>query len=194
MKRILLWAVAALLSGCVVGQHIDLDYQPQSQAAARRLNAVGLQVSDERPYVRNGDKSPWYIGHYRGRMGKTWDVSTQNKAALADLMRTDLQQELDSLGYARATPSAPRSLGVQILDWNFDSYVNSKVWYDLKLTVRDARGKVLAQSEIHAQQEIRGHLLTGAKGVMEKGVPRIYGEVIRAAVRDNPAISAALKG
>jgi len=48
-------------------------------------------------------------------------------APLADLMKADLQKELDNLGYTRASSLAPRTLSVEITDWNFDSYINAKV-------------------------------------------------------------------
>jgi len=60
------------------------------------------------------------------------------------------------------------------------------------VTVRNANGEILAESEIKEQRVVDGSFWTGAKGAMEKGVPSNYDDVIRAVVRDNPKITAAL--
>jgi hypothetical protein len=195
-RSVTLLCAALLLSACVAGQHIDLRYQPQGQAVSTRLNAVALQVSDQRSYVTNGDKKPWYIGHYRAGFGNTFDVSTRDKLALAEELRADLQKELDGLGYGYLQPGqgkAPRTLEVEIRDWNFDAAINTRVWYELRATVRDAAGKVLAQDQIKKEEVVKGHFLTGAKSSMEKNLPLIYGKVLQELVRDNPKISAALR-
>jgi len=195
-RSVTLLCAVLSLSACVAGQHIDLRYQPQGQAANARLNAVALRVSDQRSYVTDGDKKPWYIGHYRAGFGNTFDVSTRGKVALAEQLRADLQKELDGLGYGYLEPGqgqAPRTLEVEIRDWNFDAAINTRVWYELKATVRDAAGKVVAQDQIRNQEVVKGNLLTGAKSAMEKNLPLIYGKVVQELVRDNPRISTALR-
>jgi hypothetical protein len=179
------------LSACVAGQSIKLAYAPPAPTAASNSSAVTVLVVDQRNYVTSGDKKPFYLGHYRGGFGNTFDVTNYQKVPLADQMKSDLGGELSSLGFASA--AGGKQLKVIITEWNFDTMVNGKVWYAVTVSVADASGTVLAQSTVKDQKTVDGNLLTGAKGAMEDEVPQIYAQMIRATVRENPSILAALK-
>ena len=54
------------LTGCGAGQSLQTTYeQPAPAAAAPRGSAVLVAVTDDRPYVKNGDKLPYHLGKYR---------------------------------------------------------------------------------------------------------------------------------
>jgi hypothetical protein len=87
--------------------------------------AVAVNVHDERPYVKSGDKAPYFIGKYRGGFGNPWDVTTQDKQPLAGLLQRDLATELQALGQRVVAPAeAARMLDVAIMDWNFDGMMD----------------------------------------------------------------------
>ena len=185
--------VAFLLSGCVAGQHIKIGGVPEQQTKTSSGVVVELNVSDVRPFVTSGDKDPSYIGHYRAGFGNTWDVTTYQKQALADIMTKDLIAELRSLGYQVGSEQFDKKLIVKINDWNFDTYVNGKLWWDIDVIVTNVSGKVLTRQSLKDTKVIQGSFWVGPKYAFEKSVPQYYLEVIKKIVRDSPDVMAALK-
>jgi hypothetical protein len=192
MKNFLLVFVVAL-TGCVAGQNINLQYDPTPKQGAALHQTVAVTVEDKRSYVTDGDKQPWYIGHYRAGFGNTWDVTTRDKVPFATQVKADLQKELTSLGFTEGSDSHAKRVTVVIKDWNFDAMVNGKLWYDLEITVRSSDGAVLATSDVKDERVIKGSIWTGAKGAMTEEVPVMYGEVLQSLIRNNAPIMEALR-
>ena len=187
-----LLASATLLGGCVVGQSLPANYEAGPAVAAKAV-AVTATVHDERPYVKSGDKPPYFIGKYRAGFGNPWDVTTQDKQPLASLLQRDLAKELQALGYAVAVPGgAARTLDVAIRDWNFDAYINGKFWYVLDIRVFGRDGQELVKTTVEEAQHIEGSFWTGAKGAFEEKMPELYAGAVRKLVRENATVSAAL--
>jgi hypothetical protein len=185
-------ASATILGGCVVGQSLPAGYEA-GPAAATTGTSVAVAVHDERPYVKGGDKPPYFIGKYRGGFGNPWDVTTEGKQPLADLLQRDLAKDVQALGYAVVAPAgAARTLDVAIRDWNFDGMMNGKFWYVLDVRVLDAGGQQLAQSKVEHTEFIEGSIWTGAKAGFEAKMPELYAGAIRKIARENPDVSAAL--
>lgn len=186
------------LAGCVVGQSLPTAYTPPAAAqpaVAGKAVSVQVAVVDDRAYVKNGDKPPHYVGKYRAGFGNPWNVYTENDEPLASILQRDLSAELRALGYeARQVAPADRRLDISILDWNFDGYQNGKMWYELAATVRDATGNVVATDTVRDESTIKGTFWMGAKGGFEREMPKLYAAAVARLVRDNPAISAALRG
>jgi len=87
------------LTGCGAGQSLQTTYeQPAPAAAAPRGSAVLVAVTDDRPYVKNGDKLPYHLGKYRAGLGNPWDVTTDNDEPLASIVAHDLATDLAALG------------------------------------------------------------------------------------------------
>ena len=186
---------AMVLGGCVVGQSLPASYEAGPAAAAATGTAVAVAVRDERPFVKSGDKPPYFIGKYRGGFGNPWDVTTKDKQPLAALLERDLGKELQALGYGVvARPGAQRALDVVIVDWNFDGVMDGKFWYELDAKVLGPDGAELAASKVKDMQYIEGSFWMGAKGGFEAKMPELYAGAIRKLVRDNPTISSALAG
>ena len=184
------------LGGCVVGQSVPVGYEPGRPTTAATGTAVAVAVRDERPYVTSGDKPAYFIGTYRAAIGVPWDVTTKGKQPLAALLENDIAIELRSLGYAVVPrPDASRVLDVAILDWNFDAYLDGRIWYELNATVISPDGTERASSRIKESQPTKGNFwTTGAKAGIEAAMPGVYAGAIRKLVRDNTEISAALSG
>ena len=189
--KLALLALTVALAGCVAGQNIKLHYEPAPGAAAGPSVPVTLRVIEQRDYVTRGDKSPAYLGHYRAGFGNTWDVINRDKVPLADQMRDDLRAELASLGCSDA--AGGKVLTVTIHEWNFDAWVNGKIWFDVEASLAGADGTPLASSHAKEERPITGSFWSGGKGAMEKNVPEVYGEVLRKLVREDPAMMAALR-
>lgn len=184
---------ALLLSGCVAGQKINIVYTPDACARIVTAQTATVQVSDARPYILNGDKTPQYIGHYRAGFGNTWPVGTGSKLALAEQFKSDVLKELQVLGVPVSGTQNSRRLQIEILDYNFDAYMNGKFWYDVKAEVLDDKGNVLAQARVKDTRIIKGNIWVGAKYAFQKQVPKIHHEIITQMLRNNPEIMNALK-
>ena len=92
------------LAGCVAGQSLQTTYTPPAPVVKAAGSAdVLVVVTDNRPYVKTGDKLPHYIGKYRAGFGNPWNVYTQNEEPFASVLARDLSAELGSLGYAVQT-------------------------------------------------------------------------------------------
>ncbi len=185
--------------GCVAGQSLPTAYTPPvtataQTAAADRQGSVRIEVTDDRPYVTSGDKPPHFIGKYRAGFGNPWNVYTENDEPLAAIFMRDLSAELAALGYdVRSAVPADRLLALSIVDWNFDGYQNGKMWYELRATVRDATGNVVATDTVRDESKIKGTFWMGAKGGFEREMPKLYAAAVARLVRDNPTISAGLR-
>jgi len=186
--------MVASLTGCVVGQSLKTNYQPAAASKVAAGGPVVIDVADNRPYVKSGEKSPYYVGKYRSGFGIPWDVTTQDKEPLADVLKRDLGKEVEALGFNVAEPaSAARKISVSVEEWNFDGYQNGKFWYALDVNVTDANGKVLATSQLKDNKGITGNLWTGAKGGFERDMPKLHAEILRKLVRENRTVLDALR-
>lgn len=183
-----------VLAGCVAGQSLGTDYEAGPAVAPVEGTSVVLQVTEDRPYVKSGDKAPYYIGRYRAGFGNPWDVTTKDNVPLVDVLRGDIAEELVALGHpVKEAAPADRQVAVSIRDWNFDGYQNGEFWYDLLVTVRAADGAVLVNSVVKDKVGITGTLWEGAKGGFERDMPKLYAQAIRKLFRDNAEVSAALQ-
>ena len=183
-----------VLAGCVAGQSLGTDYEAGPAVAPVEGTSVVLQVTEDRPYVKSGDKAPYYIGRYRAGFGNPWDVTTKDNVPLVDVLRGDIAEELVALGHpVKEAAPADRQVAVSIRDWNFDGYQNGEFWYDLLVTVRAADGAVLVNSVVKDKVGITGTLWEGAKGGFERDMPKLYAQAIRKLFRENAEVSAALQ-
>ena len=182
-----------LLTGCVAGQSIKMAYEPSPVSAENLGVDVQVLSDDQREFVVSGNKQPNYIGHYRAGFGNTWGVTTQNKQPLADNLRRDVSSDLVALGFDVVDRDAGRILKIVIYDWNFDTYVNGKMWYQVHVSVESANGETLAESDLEDTVIIKGSVWVGAKYAFERELPKIYKSIVNSVARDNQRILIALK-
>lgn len=193
VRHLALASLLVLLGGCVAGQTLRLDYTAEPAGTRAGGTPVRLAVTDKRPYVVSGEKKPSYLGKYRAGFGNTWDVHADDDVALAAKMMRDLDTELVALGFKVSNDAAAsRRLAVEIVDWNFDSYVNATIWYELLVTVRDNADRVLNQATVKDKVNVEGSAMVGPKYAVQREMPKIYGTAIRKIARDNPQVLRAL--
>lgn len=181
-----------LLSGCVAGQNIKMDYIPIQNTLSDSGIAVRAIVSDERSYIKSGNKKPWYIGHYRAGFGNTWDVSTFQKIPLAEQIARDLKEDLANLGHMDDSNLQPElEVQVTINEWNFDAYQNGRFWYDLQVIIVNSSGNKVQDFRVKSEEIIKGSFFGGAKSGFERKMPTIYNNIITSITRNNkhPLIS-----
>ncbi len=183
--------VLGMLSGCVAGQSIRLDYSPSVVSnPVSSSQTAGVVVRDERPFVKDGTKSPDYLGHFRAGFGNTWGVTTKGNVPLAELMEKDILKELTAAGLKTTSQNPGRKLMVDIIDYNFDSYQNAKMWYEVNVRVLDSAGKVLAENKIRETHVIRGSVMAGPKNAVMREAPVIYKKLITDIVHDGSILDA----
>ena len=190
-KLLFTLAIALPMVGCVAGQSLAIDYQATTELVAPEgALPVLVTVEDKREFVVSGDKPDYYIGHYRAGFGNPWDVTTEEREPLAEIMTADLVEELEALGFM--TEGSGRTLAVTINDWNFDGWQNGHLWYDIAVVLTEPDGNVLYSGNVEDDVGVTG-TISGIKGGMERDIPQIYRGAILSIVRDNDALMAALK-
>ncbi len=174
------------LGGCVAGQVIKLDYQPDTTLKIQSPQTVAVEVRDNRPFVLTGAKNKTFLGIYRAGFGNTWDVTTESGRPLASDMTRDLHADLTALGFKVADSlNAPRKLRVTINDWNFDAYINGRFWYEIQVWTLDEQDNVLHRHTLKDNSVIEGSGLMGAQASFPQEIPRQYRGIVRKIVRDN---------
>jgi hypothetical protein len=191
LRRVVVCAVSLTLSACVAGQSIDFKYAPAADVAKVRERQVSVAVDDRRPYVVSGEKAKAYIGHYRAGFGNTWAVTTLGDRPLAEVMQGDLNTLLAAKGFK--TASAGKTLAVTVRDWNFDTYINGKFWYEIGVQVKKADGTVAASQVFTDQVIINGNIMTGARFAFEDEMPKVYAKIMRRIVEGDTGIRTALE-
>jgi hypothetical protein len=196
-----------LLSGCVVGQKIDYTGPiPKLDKNGDKTVAVG--VHDQRPYVKNGEKNPRYVGTFRAGFGNPWDVETKSNNPLSQDMRGVLVNALKNAGY-KAVPleiafsdsketvlvkfkdsAADRFLLLTLDKWRNDSYCDTGLYYDAALTIYDRDLKQLAESRVSGEKNVGGNCFDPASHAKE-AVPKAFQELLEKLLND-ASVQAAL--
>ena len=195
MSRTIALLLLAALPGSALAAsyHIDLKYDPPAQSAAAETATFVVQVSDEREFVKSGNKTPAYLGHYRSIAAVVWDVANHDDVPLADQFRTDLARDLQAMGFRPGDPGSAKTLKVVIHDWNFNTYTDGELSFDIDAEIDAPDGHALATTHVQDRREIKGSVWTGPIGPMKKEVPVIYGEIVRKLVREDAGMMAALR-
>ena len=165
MRYILMAALTLWLGACAVGNTQDFATAvPEIQAQGNRSVAVAVQ--DRRPYVRSAEKGADFVGMMRGGFGNPWDITTESKRPMAADLTDAVMSALKKHGYqvtpvtvapaqnavqaqeAVSAAKRDRALLIAVDELKSDTYLNTKVDYDLKLSVYDSAGKLLADTAV----------------------------------------------
>lgn len=162
LEQLIRLPVAVLLislTACAVGNRYDYTTAVGALPVSGQ-GAVAVSVVDARPYVVSGEKTPDFVGLQRGGFGNPFDVRTGSGRPLADEMRDGIANALQKQGYTTAATgaAAPRRLELRVLEWKTDVMARMKVLYDLRLSVFDGQGQLLAQSKSQGEDVLGGGL------------------------------------
>ena len=180
MKKFMFVLFAVFLTGCAAGN----KYNYQSSSMSLPIKPVDhktliLSVEDFRPYVLNGDKEPNFVGLQRGGFGNPFDVTTSTGKPMTEDMSAAIVKGLMDIGYrvvnvkdkpgkvylvsSAAKEGAARIVVLKVYDWKSDIYMSMKLHCDLRLSVFDASGKLLAENTMKFSREISGAHMGAAK-------------------------------
>ncbi len=173
MKKILLTLLVFFLTGCAVGN--KYNYQASSMALPVKPvdhRTLILSVEDHRSYVLNGEKNPSFVGMQRGGYGNPFDVTTHSGKPMTEDMAIAIVRGLKNAGYDVVTvqgkpetvslvetavkEKAARIVVLKVYDWKSDIYMAITLHCDLRLSVFDANGKLLAENKMDFENEIGG--------------------------------------
>jgi len=185
--------IVSIFSGCSTFSGIKLGYDPEPHEKIISSHVIKSDVRDERSYVKNGSKKDSYLGHYRGGYGNVWDIHLKKKESLAKQFAIDILKELKACGFQTSPLSGDRALKVDIMEYNFDAYIDGRFWYEIQVSVLDSTGTVLTSDTVKGEHIIKGSVLTGPALSFEKELPEIYHGIIEKIVRDNNTVLKALK-
>jgi hypothetical protein len=200
--------VASLMvSGCAIGNKHRYD-DVVAPLRVEGSNHVGVGVSDRRPYVISGSKSPTFVGLQRGGYGNPFNVSTSSGASLADDMASALVRSLNAKGFqavavvitvaddpsrvvSRLTEGHPdRALLLVLREWKADTYQNTALLYDVSLQVLDGEGRLLAEKKLVGKDNLGGSFWNPPAHAKE-AVPQAFVRKLTELL-DDPQVAAAL--
>jgi hypothetical protein len=165
-------AALLLLSACAVGNKYDYRI-PTMPLPVEGSGEIGLLVTDERPYILNGDKTPDFVGLQRGGYGNPFDVTTTSGRPMAQDMAETLKGALEDEGFRVAVlegdPGNLSALGgkaserglrrvvvLRIMEWKTDTMMQTKLLFDLQLLIVDQTGVVVARNAVNGSSAIGG--------------------------------------
>jgi hypothetical protein len=161
-----------VLGGCAIGVTHQYDsVVPEIRASTGSKITVAAQ--DRRVYVLNRDKAETFVGLSRGGFGNPFDVTTASGQPLAEDFTKAIQRALTNKNFAvttvrlapnlteaeaikRLTLTAQKSIFVTIKEWKADTYMNTRLLYDVTVRVLDGSGKVLGESSIAGTDNLGG--------------------------------------
>jgi hypothetical protein len=173
--------VAAVLSGCAVGQKFSYS---DSSIVLRRVDAgrtTAVTVLDQRKYVKNGNKSESFVGLSRGGYGNPFDVDTKSGAPMASEMATSIAAALRAKGltvqtvtvrpadgfegarHALIRTGSDRNLLFTIEEWKTDTMMRTGLDFDITLDILDNSGNKLAQNRVYGKEISGSSILSAAK-------------------------------
>jgi hypothetical protein len=145
----------------------------------------------------------------RGGFGNPFDVTTESGKALATDMRDTIVAALKKRDIA-ATPvdvsakasdaeakqlllavSADRSLLLRLMEWKADTYQNTALIYDVRLSVFDGTGALIAENSVRSRDDLGGSFMNPpahAKTAVPAAFRRILESLLNA-----PAVLAAMR-
>ena len=187
---ILLCLLTCLLSGCAVGNKYAYD-NVTGRLLAGGETTIAVAVHDQRPYVVSGEKKPVYIGEQRGGFGNPFDVETASQRPMAEDMCKAIVAALSGSGF-RVTPvvvsattpadqlvqqlvstQAAKLVVLTLLEWYSDTASNIGMNYEVKLSVYDAAGKLLAETSAKGEDTVEGSAWNPPK-VAKVKVPQFF--------------------
>ncbi|HET6546338.1 MAG TPA: hypothetical protein VFG55_06280 [Rhodanobacteraceae bacterium] len=166
-----LLCAAAVLGGCAFGRKIAYsDAVADVEASGHRT--LALATHDQRPYVIAADKDADFVGLMRSAYGIPYNINTESGQPLADEMSAAIAKSLDArgfrttvvkIGYAQSRrvareallkENAERLVLITLNEWKSDTYFNTSLNFDVKITVFDQGGSELASATFNGNEDI----------------------------------------
>tara|TARA_R110002126_G_scaffold20441_17_gene75631 strand:- start:2721 stop:3344 length:624 start_codon:yes stop_codon:yes gene_type:complete len=184
MRSILITiALAIITGGCAIGVKHDYTYADPNWDV-QTDKTVAVAVHDRRSYIVDNNKTPDFVGLSRGGWGNPFDVVTASGKPLAADMTTAVVNGLKARNIkAEAVTIAPaqgpaearrtitgtgaaRALLITLQEWKSDTYVATRLLYELRAQIFGADGKQLAETEFRGTDGLGSGLIPSETGKM----------------------------
>lgn len=196
VRLFLFLLTVSLLISCASGHKIKYsDTVADIPASGNKKAAVA--VHDMRPYIVAGRSDPDYVGLNRAGFKavpfKPSHVATESGRPLAEDISASICKSLAAKGFAAfAVSAAPgedkdkllarmkqtgaeRLIILTLHEWQSDTYINTGLFYDVKLEVFDANGKRLAEQDLKGEDSYtRPDAIWSATEYMKTAVPKAF--------------------
>jgi len=173
------WRFTALvgmfvLGGCAIGVTHQYDsVVPEIRASAASKITIGVQ--DRRSYVVSRDKAETFVGLSRAVFGNPFDVTTASGQPLAEDFAKAIQRALASKNWVvttlrlapdlaeaeaikRLSLTGQRSILVTIKEWKADTFISTKLLYDVNVKILGETGNILGENRIAGTDNLGGTL------------------------------------
>ena len=172
MRSILITiALAIITGGCAIGVKHDYTYADPNWDV-QTDKTVAVAVHDRRSYIVDNNKTPDFVGLSRGGWGNPFDVVTASGKPLAADMTTAVVNGLKARNIkAEAVTIAPaqgpaEALLITLQEWKSDTYVATRLLYELRAQIFGADGKQLAETEFRGTDGLGSGLIPSETGKM----------------------------
>jgi hypothetical protein len=177
MKRIIVFLLGIFcicsITACAIGHKYDYSnaWPSLSYSSAKKIT---IAVHDQRTYVLDGRKSENYVGMFRAGFGNPWDVITENKEPLSNIMANNICGGLNNSGIkagkvltkytdskssilntmATTSKNSDRLIILTILEWYTDTYRNSTLLAHLMVEVYDGGKNNISKYEFKEERNL----------------------------------------
>ena len=174
------WIIAMLLGmfmlgGCAIGVTHQYDsVVPEIRTSTGSKITVAAQ--DRRVYVLSRHKAETFVGVSRGGFGNPFDVTTASGQPLTEDFAKAIERSLTRKNFAvttvrlapdlaepeaikRLTLTAQKSILVTIKEWKADTYLNTRLLYDVTVKVLDGSGKIIGENSIAGTDNLGGRFV-----------------------------------
>ncbi|EFI33481.1 conserved hypothetical protein [Desulfonatronospira thiodismutans ASO3-1] len=192
--------LSTVLLGCAFGNKHSY-HDAIANINIENTIAVAVTAHDQRAYIVSGNKDPDFVGLQRGGYGNPFDVKTESGNSLADDMSKSLANSLVERGFEVQYISvssnmdkdsvidklkekgSDRLLVMTINEWKSDTYNNTALIYDMKVSILDGAGMQLASNSIKGRDNLGGSFINPA-GHAKQVIPKAFTDKIELLIND----------
>ena len=176
LRVLLVASTLVMVVGCAAGNTSPVTVPSGFALDYRGSGSVAVAVRDQRKDVLNGDRRETLIGHQRSLYGIPFPVATSSGRPFATDLADLIVRALKAKGIsATAVPVSPfkaedvavdalkatgsdRLLLFNVVEWDQDTYSQTTLHYDIRLSVFDQQGERLAQTSLAGEDELKAKL------------------------------------
>ncbi|MGQ0618676.1 MAG: hypothetical protein ACT4QA_01980 [Panacagrimonas sp.] len=182
--------ISALLAGCAYGNKYSYATN-RAKVTAEGTGKLVVATSDQRSFIKSGDKAPDFVGLQRGRFGNPFDVRTATGLPLSDDMSESMTLSLGFAGFdAQVVKTVPseslaavktrllqakprRALLLEVREWKSDTLKRAALSYNLSLTVYGPLGEAMGTKAVQGHEDLGGTFFNASKSA-GKNVPEAF--------------------
>lgn len=209
-KSFLLLSILLLIS-CAAGHKIKYHDTVASISTSGSIT-IAVTTHDQREYILSGQSNPDYVGLNRAGFSlvpfKPQSITTESGKSLAEDITASICNSLAAKGFraiaVNAMPSedknkilakmkeikGERLLLLTLYEWQSDTYVNTGLFYNVKLEIFDIHGNKLTEKIMKGEDNLgHGDDSFGLAIVkMQKIIPKVFKDKIEVLLNNKDVV------